>query len=201
MLWKMEMIQELQNLRNMLTSFQSDINSKIGLLEYKAKNRENVRREILLKALKLALKRLGEDEKNVISSIKSDAFDMHMTASKLESELRMMEKDLAMAPEDERSWRTEVETLKKKIVDCNFDEFADNLDLSVISPSSELLNSSAEKVAEVVQLQMPKYSPATFSLGTTQSNIANGDKSSSSTDSQQLGSDYFEISSSPNLHH
>ena len=191
------MTNEIQSLRNKLSSFKTDTNAKMDILESKGKERETARKEILLKSMKLALRKLGEDEKNVLSHLKSDAFDMHKRANKLEDELRLMEHDLAVAPEDDRGWRTEVRELEKRITSCNFEKFAENLDLSVVSAPSETLNSVAEKVAEVAQLQMPNYYPTLFSLVTAQAPIAHFDRSSSTststTDSHQSGSDYFEI--------
>ena len=94
----------------------------------------------MLKEMKIILCKLNENEKKVLSETKSEAFDVIGNVSRLEEEANLMEAHIDEAPEDNRSWRTEVHSLLRKIQDQRFDEFIKSLQLSVGTVPSGALN-------------------------------------------------------------
>ena len=160
------MFKEIKNIKDFLHVKKKAINNGIMTLmsvENK-KMRDTRRKEILLKELKMILCHLESDESKIISDFKSDAFDLILTMGRFEEEAESI-LALAEAPQNDGSWRLEINTLMKKIQDECIDEFVQSLNLSVGGLQSGVLSSSMfEKASDVIFLQTPSYSPQMFNL-------------------------------------
>ena len=185
--WKQEMKYEIEKAKVKLKGLKDSVHKSISVMEETKVTRETKRKEIMLKEMKIILCKLNENEKKVISETKSEAFDVIGNVSRLEEEANLMEAHVDEAPEDNRSWRTEVHSLLRKIQDQRFDEFIKSLQLSVGTVPSGSLTPVHEKMTDAVYLQTPSFSPKSFSLRIPENN-PNFDRSGS-----EYYPHYFEI--------
>ena len=175
MIWKEEMSSVLEEIKLKLFNFRKEVDKRICTIEENKPTRDKLRKEILLKEMKLIIKRLEEEDKKFISVLKSDTFDIVRQARRLEDDIQVMEAILSGAPQETRSWRTEVAKLSQTLEDLDLDSFLQSLELTVGPAPSTLFNSVVERVSDVVHLQTPNYSPSSFSL--TMSDSHSCDKS------------------------
>ena len=130
--------------------------------------------------------KLENDDLKAIKDFKSDSFDVMMALGRLEDEVHTAQKSLENAPEENRSWRTEVGSLQRKLM--NHEKFVQSLNLSVGSiPSGTLSSSIMDKASDAIYLENSSFSPKTFSLFLTEK-IQGGDPSES-----ELYPNYFEV--------
>ena len=112
---------------------------------------------------KLILSKMENDDTKAIKDFKSDAFDVLMALGRLEDEIYTARKSLENAPDGARSWRTEVGSLQRKLM--NHEKFVQSLNLSVGSlPSGTLSSSMMDKASDAIYLENTSFSPITFSL-------------------------------------
>lgn len=178
---------EIEKAKEHLGGLKETVQKSIFLLEENKNAREIKRKEILLKEMKIILSKLSYNETKVISETKSAAFDVLVMVSRLEDEAKAMEAYLGDAPDDNRSWRSEVNSLLRKIQEQRFDEFVKTLQLSVGSVPSGSLNQVHDLMSDSVYLQTPSFSPKSFSLRIPESN-PNFDRSGS-----EYYPHYFEV--------
>ena len=127
--------------------------------------------------MKLITAKLENDDTKAIKDFKSDSFDVFMALGRLEDEVHTAQKSLENAPEESRSWRTEVGSLQRKLM--NHEKFVQSLNLSVGSiPSGTLSSSIMDKASDAIYLENSSFSPKTFSLFLTEK-IQGGDPSDS----------------------
>ena len=119
--------------------------------------------------MKLILNKLENDDTKSIKDFKSDSFDVLMALGRLEDEVRAAHKSLETAPEGSRSWRTEVGSLQRKLM--NHEKFVQSLNLSIGTiPSGALSSSIMDKASDAIYLENSSFSPKTFTLFLTEKN-------------------------------
>ena len=186
--WKEEVSDNLDRYQLTIRKLKNDINIKVGLLEKNKESRDMQRKGLLLRyeslsrvpvlmdsyfdvfhlrEMKLILNKLENDDTKSIKDFKSDSFDVLMALGRLEDEVRAAHKSLETAPEGSRSWRTEVGSLQRKLM--NHEKFVQSLNLSIGSiPSGALSSSIMDKASDAIYLENSSFSPKTFTLFLTE---------------------------------
>jgi len=161
MVWKQDMLLELDNLQVSLEITKSEIEVGVDNLEDGKKARDVKKKELLLHEMKQILAKLNEIDKKVVKDLKGDAFDFLRSVNKITDEIASMKDALKTAPENERNWKTEVNALKVKVENLECADFVSCLGLSVsVQPGT--MAAAVERISDAIFLGNSVLNPKHF---------------------------------------
>jgi len=154
MTWKDEMLLQLDNIQGTVNVKKYEIEAGVDEMEEGKKARDVKKKEILLYELKKVLAKLNEVDKTIAKDLKGEAFDYLRGLRKINDEIVSFKSSLMNAPESDRNWKTEVNSLKAKVESLEMEDFVQCLKISVgIQPGSMM--TGFERVADAIFLETP----------------------------------------------
>ena len=114
---KLDLVNQLRILHKKLGAKQTCIEARINKLEDGKTIRDNRRKEILLKEVKIILAKLHETDKRLVRDLKSEVFDHMRSMSKIEREISSLIDLVKVSDSKDMDTMTEAVTEVTKAVD------------------------------------------------------------------------------------
>ena len=115
--------------------------TRLENLDKEAGKREQRRKEVMLREMKLVLAVLSETEKNVVTEFKAEAMDKMALVSKMGENFRELRDEIAIAVMKKETgqvskWNEDLESLKKQMAEVDLDFLEKCLDIQLNVNSS-----------------------------------------------------------------
>ena len=153
----LDLVMERKNLQDKLTSLRRSIDAGIDVMEKSKKARDLRRKEFVLKVMKMVLANLETLDNEVMSEMKSEAFDLMRACSKSEAALAELS-SLSCS-----QLLTDIRALDRQVDSLGIQTFVQSLNLSV---GLDIFDSASvmETMRDAVFLKTPSVSPRSFTL-------------------------------------
>ena len=153
-----------KNLEDKLANLRKSIVAGIDGMERSKEVRDRRRKECVLKVMKMILANLEAQDKEVMSQMKSEAFDLLRVCNKSEAELDELSSALSNSEEDiSHDVLSYIQDLDRKVDGLGIQKFVGSLKLAVDSDSFDSA-SLMETMRDAVYLKTPSVRPRSFSL-------------------------------------
>ena len=154
-----------KNLEDKLANLRKSILVGIDGMERSKEVRDRRRKECVLKVMKMILANLEAQDKEVMSQMKSEAFDLLRVCNKSESDLDELSFTLNDISEEDISTDalSYIRDLDRQVDDLGIQTFVESLKLAVDSDSFDSA-SLMETMRDAVYLKTPSVRPRSFSL-------------------------------------
>ena len=157
------MLLQLDNIQGTVNVKKYEIEAGVDEMEEGKKARDVKKKEILLYELKKVLVKLNEVDKSIVKDLKGEAFDYLRGLRKINDEIVSFKSSLMNAPESDRNWKTEVNSLEAKVESLEMEDFVQCLKISVgIQPGSMM--TGFERVVDAIFLETPALESKGLSL-------------------------------------
>ena len=131
-----DLVDELERMARTLFQEKEKMNVCVKRLVEESDKRDDERKRILLKEMKLVLAKLKVVDENVVKEFKVDAYDKSQEAALLFEEINALQCAIKNQPCNKEKFREDLETLKIK---------AENLDLGFLATSAQLRTNTTLK--------------------------------------------------------
>ena len=159
----MDLVVERKNLQEKLSSLRRSIEVGVEGMERSKESRDLRRKECVLKVMKMILANLEAQDREVMSEMKSEAFDLLRVCNKFEAELGSLSSAISSSQDDGSQLLTDIRDLDRQVDTLGVQTFVESLGLSVDSGSFDS-SSVMETMRDAVHLRTSKVSPSYFTL-------------------------------------
>ena len=161
---KLDLVNQLRALQAKMKAHQELVEVGVDKLEEGKTIRDNKRKEILLKEIKIILGVLHDTDKRLIRNLKSEVFDHIRSISKVEKEVsRVIELVKCSDTKDMNTMNSAVRDVTEQVMSLGMEDMASYFGLSVATQTNNL-SSLFQQIPDYVYLRTPSLDPAGWRL-------------------------------------